>query len=181
MQTPGCLIKTERNSAAPRPTCCNRRQFLGTITVTGLSLLPGCLSAEAATTFCGLLIGASREVALPPALGEAYLRQDDSEKEVEEISAALKDRIAMGHGAFSGLDSSKLLDRLGRSIGEDFAADESICRVQGWYFSQTECRLAALAYLLQERPVREGTNEAKKVGGAGRSSPQVGECDSSPP
>ena len=160
MQTPAGLIQTARNSAALRPPYCNRRQFLGAITVTSLSLLPGCSWQEAATPFCRLLMEASRELALSPVLGDAYLREDDSEKEVEEICAALRERLAIGHWSIFWLDSDRLLDELRLAVEEDFAAEESICRVQGWYLSQTECRLAALARLLRDRPVQESTNQA---------------------
>ncbi len=162
MQTPAGLIQTTRNSAVLRAAYCNRRQFLGAITVTSLSLLPGCSWQEAATPFCRLLMEASRELALSPALGEAYLREDDSEKEVEKICAALRERLAIGPWSIFWLDSDRLLDELRRAVEEDFAAEESICRVQGWYLSQTECRLAALARLLPDRPVQEATNQANE-------------------
>ena len=55
-----------------------------------------------------------------------------------------------------------MLDELRRAVEEDFAAEESICRVQGWYLSQTECRLAALARLLRNRAVQESTNQANE-------------------
>ena len=162
MQTPVGLIQTARNSAVPRTAYCNRRQFLGAITATSLSLLPGCSWQEAATPFCRLLMEDSRELALSPVLGVGYLREDDSEKEVEEICAALRERLAIGPWSMFWLDSDRLLDRLRRAVEEDFAAEESICRVHGWYFSQTECRLAALARLLRDRPVREATNQANE-------------------
>ena len=162
MQTPASLIQTTRNSAALRPPYCSRRRFLGVITVTSLSLLPGCSSQEAATPFCRLLMEASRELALSPVIGEAYLREDDSEKEVEKICAVLRERLAIDPWSIFWLDSDRLLDELRRAVEEDFAAEESICLVQGWYLSQTECRLAALARLLRDRPVQEATNQANE-------------------
>ena len=162
MQTPASLIQTTRNSAALRPPYCSRRRFLGVITVTSLSLLPGCSSQEAATPFCRLLMEASRELALSPVIGEAYLREDDSEKEVEKICAVLRERLAIDPWSIFCLDSDRLLDELRRAVEEDFAAEESICRVQGWYLSQTECRLAALARLLRNRAVQESTNQVNE-------------------
>ena len=160
MQTPASLIQTTRNSAALRSPYCSRRRFLGAITVTSLSLLPGCSSQETTTTFCRLLMEASRELALSPVIGEAYLRKDDSEKEVEKICAVLRERLAIYPWSIFWLDSDRLLDELRRAVEEDFAAEESICRVRGWYLSQTECRLAALAHLLRERLAREATHQA---------------------
>ena len=162
MQTPACLSKTATNRAKPRPTGCNRRQFLGAVSLTSLSLLPGCSSQEAATPFCRLLMEASRELVFSPVLGEAYLREDGSEKEVEKICAVLRERLAIDPWSIFWLDSDRLLDELRRAVEEDFAAEESICRFQGWYLSQTECRLAALARLLRDRPVQESTNQANE-------------------
>lgn len=104
----------------------------------------------------------SRELALSPVIGEAYLREDDSEKEVEKICAVLRERLAIYPWSIFWLDSDRLLDELRRAVEEDFATEESICRVHGWYLSQTECRLAALARLLRNRAVQESTNQANE-------------------
>ena len=49
----------------------------------------------------------------------------------------------------SELGTADLHRELNRKVEQDFAAGD-ICRVDGWQLSATECRLAALAFLLKE-------------------------------
>lgn len=136
---------------------CSRRQFLGATAVASrLSFLPGC---ESEKTFRSLLIETSQEIGLPPALGKAYLQRDDSEEGAEEICTTLRERLSLGSWGIFWLDSAKLVDRLGTVIREDFAGNHSICQVQGWFLSRTECRLAALAYLSSPRSDQEDTSK----------------------
>ena len=146
MQASGYQDRGEKESQT-------RRTFLGTTLSAGLSLLPGCSSEEG---FRSLLMATVPTLKLPPQLGEAYLRQDESEQEMDQICASLRDRLSLNPLEMLWLDSAGLVERLGRAIREDFADDASICRLQGWYVSRTECRLAALTYLQNYRASQEG-------------------------
>lgn len=148
--------------ADPKPAggVCSRRDFLGT-TLLGLAF-PRIVSER--QTFEQVIRRLLPDLKLSEAVGQAWLHDQGRESSLEKEIAALKRR--MSPLAQDGWNREKLVEAIARAIREDFSKEDGVCRLKGWALSVTECRLAAVRYLLlspqlpskgeAEREYREG-------------------------
>lgn len=107
-------------------------------------------------SFRKLLEHVAASVSLDPDVGNAYLDDPQTSlKDAAALSGALQDRLGEPARRLAWLntglaiDDAELRTLLGEAIREDFKQDR-ICHLQGWYLSETECRLAAVRYLVLE-------------------------------
>ena len=100
------------------------------------------------------LIETVSELDISTKIGEAYLTSTDNgkvEQNLDEIGELIRQRLGVPASPFAGmnLDKDLLTESLAIAIKQDFL-DDNICYLQNWYLSITECRLAAIKFLLEQ-------------------------------
>ncbi|HUG44097.1 MAG TPA: hypothetical protein VMN76_07650 [Acidobacteriota bacterium] len=86
---------------------------------------------------------------LPQEIGRFYLRLTAYGR-WEDTPEILLRKILLSLSAVKHDESAEMVELLRRRIQLDFTVDERVCSLDGWYLSRTECRLAALKYLLEQ-------------------------------
>jgi hypothetical protein len=124
----------------------SRRHFIqGACTIAGITLLPAqCLAWESQsdTLEHGILQSVAQlltEHDLAVRIGQQYIRGSNRPRSRSELVRWLQERIAVG----SGTDEN-IFRKIETSILSDFS-DDKIVVMQGWWLSETEVRLCALA------------------------------------
>ena len=132
------------NWASPMPDQ-TRRRFL--------FLAGGAAGATAAWSAFGAASSDSGPLVLDPALGEIVssgaLSIELGEKYLHAAGATMAKGGELGrlvNGIPRGLSPAQLTAAIRERVGRDFA-EGATCQVDGWQLSQTECRLAAVAFL----------------------------------
>ena len=87
-------------------------------------------------------------------LGRRYL-EERGETDADTLAAEVMARLEVVRPWRSGpgagpIGSDELERRLDEAIAADFVLDDGIHLLDGWYLSQTECRLAALRHLTRD-------------------------------
>ncbi|HSR69579.1 MAG TPA: hypothetical protein VLU25_16720 [Acidobacteriota bacterium] len=93
------------------------------------------------------LLALLQEVDLQAEVGSAYLQENPSQADLDVLSQLLLQRLDLAGWwtEMTGLpDQQALRQALSAAISQDFQRADGICRLNGWYLSQTECRLAAM-------------------------------------
>lgn len=99
-----------------------------------------------------LLMGHIRALNLPIEIGKAYLEETAfglSEADLSRLLVILKQTVRISDRDLRK-EPALLFQRLRDSIRADYSRSQTICYLQGWYLSLTECRLAAIKYLSQK-------------------------------
>ncbi len=97
------------------------------------------------------LAGTPQATRMSEEFGRRYLEQrggTDADTLAAEVMARLEAVRPWRSGAATEpLSGGELERRLEEAIASDFALDDGVHDIEGWYLSQTECRLAGLRHL----------------------------------
>ena len=101
--------------------------------------------------FRNLLLDSAHTAMMSEEFGRFYLETRGAEEvDLDSLSTELMARLEQvrpWRRLFGRLSPSELDERLAGAIGADFMLDDGLCVLEGWYLSETECRLAAMKFL----------------------------------
>ena len=105
---------------------------------------------EEGERFAAALLSSSYTTRMSPEFGRLYLEQRSEAADLDTLGAEVMARLEAfrpWRSDASALGRDEIDRRLGEAIAADFLEPAGLCEVEGWYLSQTECRLAAMKYL----------------------------------